>query len=389
MENKIIKLLIFLMKTGGKKCPPDHFFPIDEKKLLIIASRNKAIPFLFHFLDCSTCNQRLNKNTIEKISSLKKFALIWLLFYQDEKKSLNKFCQKSRIKLIAFKDFSSYPKIKFHQQYLTGLDLDLLVKKNDLPQIESLLKEKGYKLQEYLKLKNNQEIIYYQEKNFVHPQKKLSIDLHLQTAIPHQDEFNFLSPQLISEFTQDLFLNSVNISKTKQKNGLLCPEIEYFLMSLIIHYLGSDLLRGLRNLLDITQFANFYDKQINWNKFLLLSQKLKIKNFSLFLFLLGQNIFNINFPEGLKNKAKIPIKAFFLISYWSSEKIALFPLNIYWQMRNKEAKKIFYENFFLKLLSADDVPFQRLIRPRVLLFLTKVTFSNINKFFPRLYQKSF
>ncbi|MBU3956707.1 nucleotidyltransferase family protein [Patescibacteria group bacterium] len=384
MENKQVKLLTFLIKTESKKCPPENLFPVNEERLLALAGRNKAIPFVFHFLDCPSCKKRLTKKTIKKLPQYQKPLLLWPLLYRKEKQALGKFCRKERIKIVLLKDFSSYPKMKFHHEYLMGTDLDILVKEKDLGKIESFLKKTGYKLREHLKLKDSQGKLYYQEKTFIHPKRHINLDLHTQLAIPHKDEFHFLEKKTINQITKTLFQNALPVGK----QSLLCrPNKEYFLFSLITHCLASDLLKGLRNLFDIIQFASLYDKEINWKKFLSLTKRFKITNFSYFILLLGSQIFALPFPQGLRKNIQIPFRVRLLVSYWSVEKIALFPPIEQWAIKNKETKRIFYENFFIKMFLFNSVSFWRLIRPRVFLFISRIGLIWFSKAASRLYRK--
>ena len=384
MRNKLVNLLVFLIKTESKQCPPEDLFPVSENRLLILASRNKTTPFLFHFLNCPSCKKRLTKKTIRKLSQYRKFALIWPLLYQKEKQLLGKLCRQEKIRAVLLKDFSSYPKILSHQQFQMAVDLDLLVRKKELPKIESFLLKKGYQVKENLRFKNGQGKIYYQEKTFAHPKKHVSLDLHTQLAIPHHDEFLFLNPKLIAQISKAIYLNS----HRRTQDFLFEPGKEYFLFSLIIHYLGSDLLKGLRNLFDIIQFAHFYDEEIGWEKFWALAQQYKITNFSSFIFLLGSHVFDRPIPRGFKRNIHVPFRVKFLIPYYFIKKIAIFPSIVKWNKKNKEARKIFYENFFIKMLLADSVSSWRLIRPRVFFFVLRVGCSWLNKSVSRLYRKS-
>lgn len=383
MKNRLANLLVFLIKTEGSQCPPKNLFPVNERRLLSLAGRNKAIPFLFHFLDCPSCKKRLTKKTLKKLYSYQKFALIWPLLYQKEKEALDRFCRKRKIKVVLLKDFSSYPKMASHQQYLMGTDLDILVKEKDLGKIESFLKKTGYKLRKHLKLKDSQGKLYYQEKTFIHPKRHINLDLHTQLAIPHSDEFHFLDKKTINQITKALFQNA----SLKKRSFLYQPDKEHFLFSLIVHYLGSDLLKGLRNLFDIIQFASLYDKEINWKKFLALTKRFKITNFSCFVLLSGSRIFGLPFPKDLKRNIRVPLRVRFFAPYWSAKKIAVFPPVEKWNIKNKEAKKIFYENFFIKIFLTDSVNLRRLIRPRVFLFAFVVGVYWINKFVSRLCRK--
>ncbi len=388
MRNQIVNLLVFLLKTEGKKCPPEKFFPLNEKKLLEIARKNKVLPYLFHFLGCSSCKKKITVKTIKTIVAYQKFTSLWPFLYQEEKRKLNNFCRRKKIKCVLLKDFSDYPKMEMHQKYLLGTDLDLLIKKEDLVKIELFLKEKDYQLKEHLVLEEKG--FHYEEKNYVHPHKKLSIDLHPYLAIPHSDEFDFLSPPVIKNLGEEIFLNSSTswTGKNNQKNfGLFIPHLNYFLISLIIHHINTNLLRGLRNLFDIVKLAELYGQEINWDDFLSLSQKFKIKNFSLFLFLTGAQIFGIKMPPNIRIKTKLPLKISFFLPYWSPEKIALFPSTEKWSTKNRAAQKIFIENFFLKFFLCDSVPFKRMFRPKIILFSLKILLSWFNKFVALLYQK--
>jgi len=384
METRIVNLLVFLMKTGSRQCLPNSLFPINEERLLTIANRNKAIPFLFHFINCPSCRKKIKTTTLKRLSDYQKFVSIWPLLYQNEKKQLGKFCQKNKVKAVLIKDFSSYPKMNFHQQFLMGVDLDLLIKKSNTIDFELFLKKQGYQLEKHLKIRNKNGKTDYQEKNFFHPQKKVSIDLHYQIAIPHKDEFNFLPWETIKRLSKKILQNS-----SQQKNGLSIPQKEYFLLILLAHYLGSDILKGLRSLFDIIQFINLYGQEINWGKFLQLCQQFKITNFSCFIFLLGSRIFNLKLPQNFQRKTQISFRTRFLSFCWPVEKIAIFPSPGKWHLKNKEAGEIFYENFFLKLLLADSVPLRRLIRPRIFLFCLKILFLRFNKALSHLYQRYF
>lgn len=384
MEKASTYLLLFLMKTDGEQCPPKYLFPINEESLLTITVKNKAIPFLFHFLNCSSCKQKLSKNTLEKLSGYRKLTSFWPHFYQDEKSSLGKFCQKKKIKAVLMKELSNYKKMAFHQKYLMGVDLDILIKKNDLTEIESFLKKRGYKLKEHLELKNKRGKIYYQEKNFIHPKKRLSIDLHPQLAIPHKDEFHFLSLKIIEKAGKEILQNSV----CQKESRLYVPEIEYLLLSLIIHYLGSDILKGARNLFDIIQLANLYDDIVDWKKFLILTRNYKIYNYTCFIILLGCRIFDLSIPKGFRKSFRIPLRVKYLVNYWPIERITIFPYVEKWQLKNKKIKAMFDENFFLKLLLVDDVPLQRLVRVRLFIFCLRLLVDYwFNRFVFHLYQR--
>ena len=76
METRIVNLLVFLMKTGSRQCLPNSLFPINEERLLTIANRNKAIPFLFHFINCPSCRKKIKTTTLKRLSDYQKFVSI-------------------------------------------------------------------------------------------------------------------------------------------------------------------------------------------------------------------------------------------------------------------------------------------------------------------------
>ena len=127
MYDKTVELLTFLIKTTGNQCPPRDFFPFDEKRLLTLARQNKALPFLFHFLNCPLCHQKLTKKTLQKLEEFQKFNSTLASLFRKEKRKLGRFCQKEKIKVVVIKDFSSYPKMTFHRRYIMGNDIDILV----------------------------------------------------------------------------------------------------------------------------------------------------------------------------------------------------------------------------------------------------------------------
>ena len=288
-KDRTLPLILFLTKTQGKQCPQDYFFPINETELLDLADKNKTIPFLFNLATFPQCQNKLKQETLRKISHFEKCNLIQKLLFEKETVKFSEFCQEHGIKAVLLKDFSSYPKIKYHQQYQMGGDIDILIQITNLRKIKNYLNSQGYTLKKNLKLKDSQKGTYYQEYDFTHPLKHTSFDIHTQIAIPHRDEFTFLSRKKIVRITNSIFQNS----KSNKQNHLYSPTPEYFIFSLIVHYLGSDILTGLRNLLDIAQFAYIYDSSINWSEFLRIAKNFKLKNLSLYTLLLGDQIFDL------------------------------------------------------------------------------------------------
>lgn len=356
MKRKIANVLIALIK---EECPSDKYFPIAEKSLREIALRNKVVPLLFHFIKCSNCQQKLNKKTLLKLKKQEKSSFILNLLYENKKRWINHSLRQKKIKTVFLKDFSLKNKTEAHQSYFWGADIDILIKKRGLERTKRFFLSNGYLV--------NKELPY--EITFVNPKSPIEIDLHFLICEPHKNEFKFLSEERVNRFTQELLDES-----RLDKDGYYKPVGEYFLLSLIMHYWANDVLKGLRSFFEIIHFANFYDKQIDWKKFFNLAKQFQLINFSFFVFLLGNRLFDTPFPQGLKKLIKIPLRVSYPLSYYSVEKIAIFPKNGDWE--TKEGQKILKEHFFLQAIVNEKVPFLRLIRPQIILFLLKLKSSH-------------
>ena len=363
MSKNSIKTLIFLIKTKGQECPPFHFNPTNEIRLLKIAKRNKATPILFHFLKCPVCQKKLNQKTLTELKCLEKQNLISHLIYQNRKKILNQIFLKNKIGAVFIKDFSFYSQMKLHQQFFWGTDLDITIRKNDFKKAKRLLLKKNYLITKSL----NYEV------TFIKPKMPIEIDLHFLISETKQNELEFLNEKRIYQFSQELLGKS-----HLDQQGYYLPPKEYFLLSLIWHYSTNDVLRGLRNLNDIIEFTNHYGEEINWKKFLNLAKRFKLKNLSLFVISLGSQIFSLPFPSGLKKTIKIPLKVRWLLPYFSPKKVALFPKGQFWN-KSKKGKKLLREHFFLQLIISENIPFYRLIRPKIIIFLFQLYIFHFTK----------
>lgn len=385
MLKRIAYLLTYLIGSGGQKCPSAKFFPIDETKLYDYAKRNKCLPYLFHLANCPNCRRYLSRNFIKRISDHQTFSLFWVHVYETEKKALAKFCQKKGVKLVAIKDFSIFDKLSFHRNYLMGADYDVLLAEQDFPLVEGYLKKNGYHLRQHLTINNSRQKRSYQEKDFVQPQKKISFDLHTTIAIPHEDSFGFLPEKIIRQVSYEIY----NKSTSHSGSGLYQPPLEYLLLIAIIHFSGSDLFKGLRNLFDIIHFVSLYQKKFDWDSFLKLTSRFKITTTSLFSILLGSQVFKIEPPKVIKRKGQANFRVRFLLSSCPPEKIAIFPAIEEWTKDNQKAAGIYYENFFMKLFLADFFSPLYLLRPQVILFGVRSALTSLTTILSHRYRKSF
>lgn len=371
-KEALVKILLSLMQNPSS-CPSLRVLTGDDfERLLKIAQLNKATTFLSHFLDCEKCQRKLSRATIIKLNELYTATLARQMIQEREKNILGKIFHQKSLKVMILKDFSSYPKLYSDKIFLASSDIDLLVKKQDFQKVEKIIRGLNYSLGENLLLKNpiDKKTFLYQEKSFIKKEKVLctNVDLHLQIAVPLTGEFNPLTPEVIREITTKLFRHS-----RQRKDYFFEAEIEYFFLSLIVHYFSSDLCTCLRNLYDIILLARFYEKKINWEKFLSIAKGLGIQKIALFTILLGSKVFKVPPPASFK-KIKLPLTIKMLVVYKTENKIALFPPNTEWN-EDELVRNLFLENFFYNLFLTPYVRPTRLLRPRIVLFLFKIAFA--------------
>ncbi len=369
MISRSVNLLISLITGGNQKCPPEAYFPINEKELVTLAQKNKALPYLLHFANCPRCRQSVGLGLLKYLERLHLSLLFIPEIFQGEKRKLGLFCQQQKIKVVLIKDFSPYPKLKSSRQNYHGSDIDILVQKGDFNKVLSFLGKNDYKLQKKMVLRDKKGLIFYREFHFVQPKTHIVFDIHSQVAIPHMDGSPILTVEEIKK-SSDAIMGNARLDKS---TGLYKPNTEDFLLTLVVHYLGSDILKGLRSLYDITLFAHEYEQEVSWPKFWRKVGKLKIIGFAGFIFLLGNHIFGVPKTIGLNYSPPSP-RVRFWARFWPVERVAVFPPIEQWKKTNKQARKIYDETFFLKLWLADEVNLLRLLRPKVIQFLVEILF---------------
>jgi hypothetical protein len=356
-----VNILINLLISKGEKCPPS-VSEINEDLLLYLARQNKCLPYLFHFLDCQNCQKKVSPLFLAKMGQERKFTILTSLLYQKELEELGSFCCRQKIRAVVIKNFTPYPLVGLHQQYFLGSDIDLLVSPQSLPKLQKYLTNRGYQLSKHLKLSP----LSYEEFNFQHPKNKTSFDIHTKIAIPLPDGLQQLTSKTVDRLSAEI----INRSKI-HNNGLYYPQDEDFLLILLIHFIGSDLMKGLRSLFDIIQFGQKYQHQLDWKKFFLQTQNLQIYRQTLFIFLLGSNFFNLPLPSPVSQLIKRN-PWFKMISFlFSPKETALFPQANDWIKDNKEMRKISFENYLTRLILSDQQHPLRLLRPQILNFISQ------------------
>ena len=362
-KEALVKILVSLMQNPSS-CPSFKNLTKDDfESLYEIAQLNKAVTFLFHFLDCKRCQKKLTSGSIKKLTQIHLASLARLMIQKREKKLLGEVFNKKGLKVLILKDFSFYPNLYSGKNFIASGDIDLLVKKQDLKSIEQIIKNFGYSLKQNLILKDpiDKKTFLYQEKSFYKKGEALvlHLDLHFQIAIPNSGELRPVSKKVIRRLTSDIIKHS-----KKRRDCLFEPEIEYFLIFLIVHYFSSDLCTCLRNLYDIILLARLYEKEIDWKKFWQITKQDDLERIALFVLFLGNRVFKIQLPKSLK--FSIVLKA--LAVKKSLPSIAIFPPNIKWDKKPPALEKLFREDFFFKAFLTKNIALSRLMRPRIIIF---------------------
>jgi len=350
------------MQISGQQknqCPHLSLNQHQEKSLLKLARINKSVPSLFHLINCSHCQKKISRRFLSQLNQFKKINIIIDLISQQQRQHLNTSLRKHHIKHLFIKDFFLYSKMQYHQQYRWSTDLDILIKPQDLNKITTILKKQNYRIVKKLN---------YQV-TFCHQNLPIEIDVHHLACAPHKNEFSFFNQETITQFSQD-FISSARLTHLYYQ-----ASNEYWLLYLIIHFWGNDVLKRLRTLYDIVQFAHLYQKQINWSKFIQLAKKYQQYNFALFTLLLGQKIFNISLPNQLLKLSPIPFRVKLPLNYYTAEKIAIFP-KLETSNQTKSGKNMLKEYIFLQLVVNETIAFFRLIRPQIIAFANKIIFAS-------------
>lgn len=339
--------ILLNMLQNSQFCPSQTYKNVNIKLLIQLAGANKAEHVLLHFLTCESCLDLFDKPIIQKLEQLR-FRLHALpLVFEGERRQFEQILKKRRIKAVLFKQFGNRDRV--------GADMDVLVSKQDL----SILTEEAIQ-QGYIKTAK----VRHKEIQLTNPVNRFKIDVHHMVAFPHYGGLKAQELQQIEQYSSDIFKAAGN-----QRSGFVRVPIEWYVVSRILHYWYNDILCSIYPLYEISSFCYVHRHTIHWNELFSIADTYSFRNEILFVLSLANKILGIGLPTDVSRR--ISFRIALASSAITLDDIVYFPHVSLWYHKRYSviAQKKYRRYFFVKLLVNQGVPFTRLLRIRILMFI--------------------
>ncbi len=170
-----------------------------------------------------------------------------------------------------------------HPELRTMSDIDILVQKKDLDKVDKLLNKLGYKEKD----RNEKHAIYHKKGEF-------PIEVHWTLS-----EQRFFKESNL--FEDDIWKNAETINN--KYKYILSLGIEDMIVYLILHMANhiTSTGFGLRQLCDLVLVVNKNKEKINWNQVIEKCKYCRIYKFSIIIFKICNNLFDMSIPSQLLN----------------------------------------------------------------------------------------
>jgi hypothetical protein len=255
--------------------------------LLEIASKHGLKPLLYWQLHI-ICPDEIPSEFMHNLKEFLKTNATKNLFFMKELIAIIKTLNDHHIESVPYKGPILAQQVYGNLTMREFGDLDIYVKKEDVPKIKDILISKGYKPQFNLNSSQEQNYLNSQrELKFIHEIKGISLELHWKFSgvflnLPSNAEMIFLNK-----------LNTLNIG------GIQIPEItpENLVLILSIHNASHQWSR-LSWLVDIATLIN--NQKIDWSKIIKLSQQLSIQKILFINLYLCQSLLDLEMDVDIK-----------------------------------------------------------------------------------------
>lgn len=256
-------------------------------KFISEAKEHNISSLIYYTLDRSSLNN-IEKKTLEK---WKKEVMIENIIQVQHIKDINKIIsdlKKRNIEIIVLKGLvlrKYYPKPELRSMS----DSDILVKEEDLSDVNEYLIDNGY-------VKNNDDNDIHE--GFMCP-GKLEVELHWKLV-----NSDFIRTN-ISDFEENLWINKIKTEIDGEVTNTLGTEdfLIHLCLHMAVHIKNKGF--GLRQLYDLSVYIkNNYD-YINWTRFMSKISSYKLLKFTNGLLVLINKLFDIKIPDNIINNDDI------------------------------------------------------------------------------------
>ena len=280
-ENRLLLHCVQASISGdiGDKIKDDISIPLNWEEVLAAASWHGIAPVLYRSLT-NVSNSGIPKEVMDQLRAAYHGNLARNMYLYAELKGILEALREKDVEVIVLKG-AALAKTVYGDIGLRPMgDIDLLVKKEDLPHAEKIMSGLGYLFH------GNEPIEWYRENHqhisYVHSEKNILVEIHWHIA-------NESHPSLISIMENDIIEGWWEGAKTIEFSGskalILCPDD--LIIHLSLHFLkhrftsqnGLFSSKGaLIQLCDIFQTLRHYGEEIDWVRLKSKAEKYGIDN---------------------------------------------------------------------------------------------------------------
>jgi len=323
---------------------------LDWDLILKILIKSDIAPLAFHNLS-SFKNNKIPLSFMSELGKKYYYSLAKNLFIQKTLNDTLTLFYNEKIPSIALKGLFMGDIIYENISLRTLNDIDILVKKTDLQQVDRLLQQNGY-----MKFKEYPAQISYSKDNDAAQNcfKRISIDVHYDLHVSWTS--SIISPDFLWYNTITKDVNGVTTSYPSLENSIIYAVLHFF-RHFSVAFICRDIyflpLPQLKFILDIHEIISMKQDEIDWNYILDFCDRNNTKYILYFSLILSKNYFNTNIPCTVTSRIKPSFQRNFIIHTF---------LNSYIKMQNKKisyktmfwTKRVYY-SLFKKPYSGDKI----------------------------------
>jgi Uncharacterised nucleotidyltransferase len=280
---------------------------LDWNYLTAAACAHGVAPLIYHNLQRSCVTRVLPPGATETLrNSYYGNAARNSFLYGQLRNVLNGFRDK-KIEVIVLKGAALAETVYPSRALRPMSDVDLLVKKEKLAEVETTLLDMGYILQDRAKGKE-----FYQEHHYHWVfSKKPDIDIEIHWHVKR--------PTGAFEIdVDDLWKGAQGIKVAGVEALILSPEV--LLLYLSQHFWKHNLNGGIRPFIDIAQTTRFYASKISWQEVARLSARWRMNPCAFLGFCLARDLIDAPIPGSLLTALK-PANFNMSIMNWAMERV--------------------------------------------------------------------
>jgi hypothetical protein len=286
---------------------------LDWNYLTAAASAHGIAPLIYHNLQRSGATSLLAQRAMETLRSSYYGNAARNSFLYGELHNVLKAFRDKQIEVVLLKGAALAETVYPNRALRAMSDIDLLVRKEKLTEVETRLLDVGYILQDRVQGKE------YQREHHYHWvfSKRSGIDVEIHWHIKR--------PTGAFEIdTDELWKSAQAIKVAGVEAAILSPEV--LLLYLCQHFWKHNLNGGIRPLIDIAQATGFYARKISWKEVARLSARWRMNPCAFLGFSLAGGLLGAPIPESFLKEIR-PANFDKAIMDWARERILGFGEN--------------------------------------------------------------